>query len=146
MSTSPDQKLALTQASNKPSPILPSVQVSAKFAVAQSISTSLLFLVVSFIEDGTSVARIHAVCRNWSAFSNRQLDFLWKRLYLRDWEEESATDSCIMTSGSETPWKERYARRTIIENNWTSGKASMSVISLDRLRCANLVATQDYVI
>src|SRR5688572_1082063 len=83
-------------------------------SIAQSVSSSLL-LIMRFLDDACSTARMHAVCRNWRNLSTSQLDLVWKTLYHRDWEAESASD--VMVDGESTSWKRRYERRKRVERN-----------------------------
>src|SRR3954470_14869352 len=96
-------------------------------SIAQSLPVCLLLHLMRFLDDFQSLARIQSVCRNWSSFANYQLDLCWRPLYLRDWEAESATDECILTSGETTAWKLRYRERARVELNWQDGGSIQSV-------------------
>src|SRR4051794_13705656 len=102
-----------------------SQQPAKQSSVAQSPPVSLHLRCMRFLDDSRSLARIQAVCRAWSTFANYQLDLCWRPLYLRDWEAESATDECILSSGESTPWKTRYHQRSRLETNWRLGHARL---------------------
>src|SRR5690349_13953225 len=105
--------MSATRASNQTKTERKACQpLSKHVSSAQSLSTSLLLHLMRFLDDFQSLSRIQSVCRNWSTVTSAQLDLCWRPLYLRDWEADSATDDCILTSdGDATPWKTRYRQR-----------------------------------
>src|SRR5689334_17381685 len=62
-----------------------SAHASKPTSSAQSLSASLLVHLLQFLNDGRSLARIHAVCRNWNQLGDHQLDLCWKPLFRREW-------------------------------------------------------------
>src|SRR5689334_11681226 len=94
-------------------------------SAARNVSSSVLTTIMSFLQLPIELTRFTSVCRNWRSLTQSQLDVVWRRAYLRDWEAEweaeSASDDCIAKEGEQTPWKARYRRRAAVEKNWRSG-------------------------
>ena len=89
---------------------------------ARLLPTPLLLQTMSWLCDTQSVSRMQAVCRSWSSVPSEKLDLVWRSIYLREWEPESATDSCIAVKGESTPWRQRFKQRLLLKRRWHEGK------------------------
>ena len=73
---------------------------------------------------------VQAVCRSWSRLllPTDKTERIWKSLYLRDWEIESANDAAIIaTAGEQTPWAHRYCARAAVHRRWNGETKELSV-------------------
>src|SRR5690242_8733341 len=68
---------------------------------------------------------IQVTCKSWSAGDSA--DNLWRALYLRLFESQSASDKSVAGAES-TSWKKRVAVRTRSERNWLAGKVRLTTL------------------
>ena len=95
----------------------------------------LLAEVLSYA-DTKELGRSQTVCGGWR-LSSSLLNRAWRAQYSGQWEAGSGELKEMAVGGAETPWMERYKRRSQTESNWRRGVYRQSTVDIDHsLRAA----------
>ena len=91
-----------------------------------SLPSTLTAHCFSFLRVVDVVAAQRA-CKAWQ--SSEQVDGVWRKLYLQQFEAESASDACIAADGETTAWRTRFRLRHDVEQHWHEGRFSARTVN-----------------
>lgn len=90
----------------------------------QKLSGALLGWISRFALDARSLVNFERACKSFYKIQ-QIMDPSWQVLYLRDWEAASVDDAYIQTAKR---WKDRYAKRHAIEQQWNKPNLKLETI------------------
>ena len=91
---------------------------SASSGGSVQLPAVLVSHIASFLQDAHSLLNLQSSCKAWRA---HKFDAAYKRLYLDEFEAESAHDPVIAADGGATPWRARYAARRSVQSRRHGG-------------------------